>query len=222
MKNTFRTAAVGGFNRQDVTDYITRTAAETAETIRILEQERDEYAAAAAEKEQLAAEIENLREWLGESEAALEQEKAERERLGSADEEKKALEQKVASLEEQAAEYCRLKDHIAQVELDARKRAEELLAQADSQAKELLAAAKAQAEELLEKATAEAVEQRAALRGHIQSAAADFAALQKDLDVMKTHLTSELRKMDVAISQLPLACNKVGGEIKALEQKVSE
>ena len=82
--------------------------------------------------------------------------------------------------------------------------------------------AQSRAEELLEKATAEAVEQRAALRGHIQSAAADFAALQKDLDVMKTHLTSELRKMDVAISQLPLACNKVGGEIKALEQKVSE
>jgi len=229
MKNTFRTAAVGGFNRQDVTDYITKTAEETAETIRLLEQERDEYAAAAAEKDQLAVEAESLKELVSDLEATLAQERSERERLCAENEEKKVLEEKVASLEAQiasleaqAAEYRELKDHIAQVELEARKRAEDILAQVDSQAKELLAAAKSDAEELLGKANSEAEEARCVLRSQVQSAAADFALLQKDFDVMKNHLTSELRKMDVALSQLPLAFNKVSGELKQLEQKVSE
>ena len=222
MKNTFRTAAVGGFNRQDVTDYISKTAAETAETIRALEQERDEYAAAAAEKEKLVDEVASLREQLSAAMAELELVRAERERLVGADEKNKALEEKVAELEGQAAEYHELKDHIAQVELNARRRSEELLAQAEDEAAAKRAAAADDAQAMLAKAAEESAAIRRELHGQVQAVAVDYAALLRDFDVMKQHVTSELRKMDVSFTQLPLSFNKVSAELKALEQKAGE
>jgi len=222
MKNTFRTAAVGGFNRQDVTDYITKTAAETAETVRLLEQERDELAAAAAERDALAGEVESLREQLAALTAELEQERAERQRLSCADEAKRALEEKVADLEAQAAEYRELKDHIAQVELDARRRSEELLAQAEAQAAAITDEAKAAAEKLLAETKAEAAAVRRTLQAQVQSVSADYARLLQDFDVMKNHVTGELRKMEVSFTQLPLAFNKVSSELKQLEQKTAD
>ena len=222
MKNTFRTAAVGGFNRQDVMDYITKTAAETAETIRVLEQERDDYANAAAEKESLAAEAAMLREKLEAITAALESERSDRQRLSGADQAKLALEKQVAELESQAAEYRDLKEHIAQVELDARKLSEELLSQAERQSAALMEQAKKNAEEVVAKANEEAASVRRALSAQVQMVSGEYAQLLNDFDTEKSNVTSELRKMDVSFSQLPLAFNKMSAELKQLEQQSKE
>ena len=81
MEMTFRSAAFGGFNRQDVTDYITNTAKETSEQIAALEKERDQLQADLAAKESLEQEAAGLREQCAQLKADMEEKTSEIETL---------------------------------------------------------------------------------------------------------------------------------------------
>ena len=153
MDHQFRNAVFGGFNRQDVLDYLETLARENAQKRQELEQsigraegERDELCAQKqaleeqkraleGEKEELLrsvqrsqSELAALRTQLGEGEqTALEESRREAE----------ALREQVARLEPDAAAYAAVKDRSAGVELEAHRRAQGVLDQANSQARHL-------------------------------------------------------------------------------------
>ena len=80
MENTFRRAVFGGFNRQDVTEYISRTAREYSERLEQLEQENMNLRTQLEQKadleqtmERLRGEYENAAQQLAEERTAREQ-----------------------------------------------------------------------------------------------------------------------------------------------------
>ena len=182
MENTFKSSVFGGFNRDDVIRYIEKTSLESKQQIEALEQEsdglcrenaelRDKLAAAERERDKLAesystassaqdalkkgltaaqetiselrAQIEEGAQKLASAKAdcdrqlkakeeAAEQRIAElaaqhAERLSAAEQERKRLLSELDELRPQVEEYGRVKAHIADIELSARERAEQVL-----------------------------------------------------------------------------------------------
>ena len=139
----FRTAAFGGFNRQDVLDYIEKLtqenqekslelerALEREETVRTQSEARfaeAEEQAAACEK--LSEEVEQLRKDLAETQSALE----EKTRLAS------DLQKQVRALEPEAKSWQRLKDTAGDIEVSAHERAQVTIQNAQSHAADLRA-----------------------------------------------------------------------------------
>ena len=159
MDHQFRNAVFGGFNRQDVLDYLETLARENAQKRQELEQsigraegERDELRAQKqaleeqkraleGEKEELLrsvqrsqSELAALRTQLGEREQTARQTQ---QALEESRREAEALREQVARLEPDAAAYAAVKDRSAGVELEAHRRAQGVLDQANSQARHL-------------------------------------------------------------------------------------
>ena len=205
MEMTFRSAAFGGFNRQDVMDYITAAAKENGQRIAALEAERDALQSAAAERDVLQTEAESLRERNAALEASLAEMSRERDVYKIRAEADAAREPRLRELEAQAEEYQALKQHIAQIELDAHKRADQITAQAQREADQITAAARREAE----KARAQLSEEIRALSGR-------YEEILHTLEVASGHVTGELRKMDVAVGQLPLTFNRLSNLLRQL------
>ena len=153
MDHQFRNAVFGGFNRQDVLDYLETLARENAQKRQELEQsigraegERDELCAQKQVLEEQKRALEGEKEELLRSElAALRPQLGEREQtarqtqqaLEESRREAEALREQVARLEPDAAAYAAVKDRSAGVELEAHRRAQGVLDQANSQARHL-------------------------------------------------------------------------------------
>ena len=105
MENTFRRAVFGGFNRQDVTEYISRTAREYSERLEQLEQENMNLRTQLEQKADLEQTMERLR---GEYENAAQQlaeERTAREQLRRELEVSSGQAVQLAQLRQEAAEY---------------------------------------------------------------------------------------------------------------------
>lgn len=152
MDHQFRNAVFGGFNRQDVLDYLETLARENAQKRQELEQsigraegERDELCAQKqaleeqkraleGEKEELLrsvqrsqSELAALRTQLGEREQTARQTQ---QALEESRREAEALREQVARLEPDAAAYAAVKDRSAGVELEAHRQGPGVMAQA--------------------------------------------------------------------------------------------
>lgn len=156
----FRTAGFGGFHRQDVLDYIERTAKEQTEKREELTRQLEEAKETVqTQAEELAA----LKAQLEEAQAARTALEAEKEALNSQLEpfleegqSLESLKQQLEDARQQAEGYLQLKTEFADIELDARQRASKQLAQAKSQAEELTAQAQAEHDQLVAQAREEA------------------------------------------------------------------
>ncbi|MBR7146491.1 MAG: hypothetical protein IKD11_02080 [Oscillospiraceae bacterium] len=121
--NTFKGTLFGGFNREDVISYITKTSAASNERIAALEADIDKFC---RQEQEMRAQLDGV---LGEKEAlerelaALRAAAAERDVLAA---EVEALRAEVDTLRPQAEEYAKVKSHIAGIELEARQRNDEL------------------------------------------------------------------------------------------------
>ena len=229
MENTFKSSVFGGFNRDDVIRYIEKTSLESKQQIESLEQESDglcrenaelrdklaaaererdslkeSYATASDAQEALKKGLTAAQETIAELRAQLEDttQKAafaqkEHERLRAAqkaehEREMKKLQEELAALRAQAEEYSRVKAHIADIELSARERADAL----DAATRERLQA------------------MIAACRGHCEQALSTLGATCESV-------SSELKRADAAVAQLPEAFTTLEGqldELKKLEQ----
>ena len=205
---TFRSAAFGGFNRQDVTDYITNTAKETSEQIAALEKERDQLQADLAAKESLEQEVAGLREQCAQLKADVETKTSEIETLKRQAEERDDLARRVSELEGQADEYCELKQHIAGIELDAHRRADQLLEES-----------RRKADDIVSKANEDATRIRKQAEQMLQELCQQYEEQVRALEVAAGHVTGELRKMDVAVGQLPLAFNRLSAGLRDLKEQ---
>ena len=128
MDHPFRSAAVGGFNRQDVLDYLEKTAAENAqkqqELEKQLEQQKQELeqlrrrsgeleereAIFSRERESMSRELEQTK---GVLQDIRQREKAQSEELTKLRQERDRLRTRVAALEPDAAAYAAVKDRTA-------------------------------------------------------------------------------------------------------------
>ena len=152
MDHPFRSAALGGFNRQDVLDYLEKTSAENAQRqqelqqkLEAAEEERRQLSAKTTEQEeqlailrrdrdQLKEQLEQVQQALNSSQA---REEAQEEALAALRQERDPLKSRAEALEPDAAAYEAIKERTAGVELEAHCRAQNVLNQADAQAKEL-------------------------------------------------------------------------------------
>ena len=152
MDHPFRSAALGGFNRQDVLDYLEKTSAENAQRqqelqqkLEAAEEERRQLSAKTTEQEeqlailrrdrdQLKEQLEQVQQALNSSQA---REEAQEEALAALRQERDTFKSRAEALEPDAAAYEAIKERTAGVELEAHCRAQNVLNQADAQAKEL-------------------------------------------------------------------------------------
>lgn len=196
--NTFKSVAFGGFAKQDVIDYIEKTARESAAVQEKLQQENESLQAevktlaeqlesARTQLESLQVEREQLAAMLADETArreALEPVKPEAERLAG---EVERLTAETERLRPDAEAYAQFRERIGSIECEARKRAADL-----------------------EDAT------QAKLRQVVDQFRARYVDLMATFDTTASHVTSELRKVEVNLSQLPRAMDQNGVQLNEL------
>ena len=184
-----KSVTFGGFDKQDVIQYIEKAAAEQ----RTLQEELDrvkeqlgalqrEASARQSQTAELTAERDRLREELA-------QETAARQALEAL----KPLQAEVARLRPDAEAYAQFRERIGAIECEARKRAADLELATETQ---------------LRKTVAQFQEQYQALMDTFSAAAG--------------HVTGELRKVEVNLTQLPRTMDPSGAALKALAARLDQ
>ena len=196
--NTFKGSLFGGFNREDVIDYITKTSAESTARIESLESDVDKLT---AQENELRAQITSLREENDRlacaSTAAAEECDTLRTALDSANAELTALRAEAEALRAEndklrpmAEQYSTVKDHLAGIELDAHQRAEEYERSVRERLAALLGGCRAHCDEVL-----------------------------SSLSNTCIGVTGELRRAENSISSLPAAFNALREGLEKLEEE---
>ena len=203
--NTFKGSLFGGFNREDVIDYITKTSAESSARIESLESDVDKLT---AQENELRAQITSLREENDRlacaSTAAAEERDTLRTALDSANAELTALRAEAEALRAEnaalraendklrpmAEQYSTVKDHLAGIELDAHQRAEEYERSVRERLAALLGGCRAHCDEVL-----------------------------SSLSNTCIGVTGELRRAENSISSLPAAFNALREGLEKLEEE---
>lgn len=217
----FRGAALG-FNRQDVMEYIERVQKEAEgkntqlsgqldAALQEAEESRRALDTCTQERDELSRELEELRAqyeeeksaWDASAQASAGQEDA----LRVLTEEKERLAEQVRALEGQMESLRREKEKLTQLELDAHCRSDELLEQTRQQAEEILNRANLQAEETRTEAQAQADALLEETRQQVGITAAQCGELLRSCETITSHVSNELRRMDVAVAQLPVGMN---------------
>ena len=152
MDHEFRSAAFGGFHKQDVLDFLEATAKQTAQQRESLEKQleeerrradelQDQLESAQSQIMELSRERERLEGGslasngsLEQAEGQLQQLKEENARLRTELEQQR---QETARLKPEAEAYAAVKDRTAGIELDAHRRAQAVLDEAERQAAQL-------------------------------------------------------------------------------------
>jgi chromosome segregation ATPase len=211
----FRGSAFGGFNRQDVMDYIERAAKEHSEQVENLQQalaaaeeSRGELEAKLAEADQREArctgENGELRQNLSEKTAALEAARADLERKSSAlvraEESLALLRDQVKELAPAAESYRQIKERTATIELEAHRRAQAILDDANAQSRE----------------------KREEVEGWLRRVQSAYDRLRTDLDATLCHTAGELERVCRAMDGLSTAFAQQDEELKGLSERCRE
>ena len=204
MDHPFRSAAFGGFNRQDVLDYLEKTAAENARNQQELqrrleeaEEDRRKLASQESDQEERVTILNRDRESLSQQ---LEQVKA----VLEASRERDSLRRRVAELEPGAAAYTAVKERAAGVELEAHCRAQNVLNEADRQAREL----RRGMEQWLGRVQVE----YDALRSEVESTVSHAADQLEKAGKCLEQVTALLADQDVALEELSRAYDSTDRE----------
>ena len=192
MENyTFKSVAFGGFDKQDVIHYIEQAARESAANLEKLQQERDSLQ---TEAESLRSQVRELQTRLEvecslreQAQSQLEEEQAARQELEAGRDEAQRLRAELEKLRPEAEAYAQFRDRVGDIECDAHKRAAEL--EADTLAK---------------------------LRRTVELFRSQYVTLMSTFESTASHVTAELRKVEVNLTQLPRAMDQAGTELNEL------
>ncbi|SFP09037.1 hypothetical protein SAMN05216343_10328 [Oscillibacter sp. PC13] len=189
--NTFKSVAFGGFDKQDVIRYIEQTAKEAAAVQERLQQENDglraELQTTSAQLERLRTQLTELQREHGQLQDALSREQTARQALEPAKPEAERLAAELERLRPDAEAYAQFRERIGAIECEARKRAADLEASTVAR-----------------------------LEGMISSFQKQYQELVTTFDSTATHVTGELRKVEVNLAQLPRAMDQAGVELNEL------
>ena len=220
MDNHIFRSAFNGFNRQDVAAYIEKSQMEAANHVAELEKKLEILSKS---EEVLRGELESSRR---EYDALREnfQEQANEYAQTKFD-----LEAQLNDMREEVSAARREKESVAQLELEARRRSEDMMAekcaqaqeiveQAHAQAHEILTSANEQSEDIINKAHQSAETIRCEMEERVRHAGEKVDELSASVETIVAHVSAELRKMDVAVAQLPINFNHLkDGMKKVLE-----
>ncbi len=148
-------------------------------------------------------------------------------------EENQGLFRRVQDLEDQLASMRLEKERITQLELDAHQRADEVVAQASAQAQLIQTQAQAQADGTIHSANEEAQAAVAQARSQAQAllraaaekvgeTAAAYDQLFQSFPSITSHISGELRKLDVTAAQLPISFNHLKDGLHQLQEQARE
>ena len=195
--NTFKSVAFGGFAKQDVIDYIEKMARESADAQDGLRRENEELK---AESEALKNQVDGLRSQLEvfnlEHErltAALEAETERAKELEPFKPEAERLAEELERLRPDAAAYAQFRERIGAIECEARKRAADL--EESTQMK---------------------------LHHMVEQFRQQYTQLMSTFNATATHVNSELRKVEVTLTQLPRALDCNEAELKELASALEQ
>lgn len=194
MENSiFKSVTFGGFDKQDVISYIERTAKEAVEAQQNLQREndglRDEVRILGDQVSDLQSRIEELQSENARLREAQDRECALREKLETLEPKAARLAAEVETLRGDAEAYARFREQIGAIECEARQRAADLEDEASSRLRRLM--------------------------GQFQT---QYRVLMGTLETTAAHVNSELRKIEVNLTQLPRAMDQSGVELKELEE----
>ena len=189
---TFKTVTFGGFDKQDVARYMEQLTREHEEALAALQSEN---AALKEKNSHLEAENRSLRTQSDAQAASLSQLSAQAEKLleevaalRDYPEKYEALRTEADGLRKDAEAYVEFRNRIGNIECEAQQRAAKL--EADTQAQ---------------------------LRRMAESFHAQYEALTGTFDAAAAHVTAELRKVEVNLTQLPRSLDGVGRELEQLD-----
>lgn len=205
VENQIRSVAFGGFNRQDVLDYIEKSGEEQKEKEALLQKQAEELKAALAAAEQerdrlsqeaaaLRAENETLR---AEESAARQREAARQQELEELRQSNEELKLTVAQLKPQADMLNDVKSQMVDIEMDARVRSDGILKKANQSAQ----AVYAQAEEIL-----------AAVRQQ-------YGKTQSELGTVTAHVLQELKAAQRAVEEMSITFSRSSAAVAGLKLK---
>lgn len=194
---TFKTVTFGGFDKQDVACYMEQLTREHEEALAALQSEN---AALKEKNSHLEAENRSLRTQSDAQAASLSQLSTQAEKLleevaalRDYPEKYEALRVEADALRPDAEAYVEFRNRIGNIECEAQQRAAKL--EADTQAQ---------------------------LRQMAESFRAQYEALTGTFDAASAHVTAELRKVEVNLSQLPRTLDSVSRELEKLDAILPE
>lgn len=189
---TFKTVTFGGFDKQDVAHYVEQLTQEHSAALSALQEEN---AALKEKSSHLEAENRRLRTQADIQAASLSQLSTQAEKLleevaalRDYPEKYEALRTEADGLRKDAEAYVEFRNRIGNIECEAQQRAAKL--EADTQAR---------------------------LRRMAESFRVQYEALTGTFDAASAHVTSELRKVEENLSQLPRALDPVDRELEKLD-----
>lgn len=122
MSASFKKCMFGGFDPEDVIAYIDSTAKESQEKIAALTEENQSLSQS---NQEMQGELNLLRQQFVDQEKVTHELEELREQLATATQKLQQLEQEADMLRAQTKDYQSLKDHIAEIEINAHRRTEE-------------------------------------------------------------------------------------------------
>lgn len=194
---TFKTVTFGGFDKQDVARYVEQLTQEHSAALVALQEEN---AALKEKNSHLEAENRSLHTQADAQAASLSQLSAQAEKLleevaalRDYPEKYEALRTETDGLRKDAEAYVEFRNRIGNIECEAQQRAAKL--EADTQAQ---------------------------LRRMAESFRAQYETLTGTFDAAAAHVTAELRKVEVNLTQLPRSLDGVGRELEQLDAILPE
>lgn len=190
MENySFKTAAFGGFDKQDVVRYLEQTAEKSAALQRELEQENDRLR---RQNEDLTAQVEALQKQLEDLAAQRDQLQSHAEKESAAQESLRRMERDVSRLTAEAGAlrpdaeaYARFRMHLGNIECEARNRAQDLEEAAAVRTRQTAETFQSQYRKLMDTFTAAA--------GHV---AQELQTLQEALDRLPRNMDGTEAELD--------------------------
>lgn len=193
-----KSVTFGGFDKQDVIRYIEQTSEKAAAAQKELQAEnaglRSQVTALTDEAAALQEQLETLTAQRDQLQAALQQESAVRQELEALkplEEEAARLRAEVEALRPDAQAYAQFRERIGAIECEARERAASLEASTAAQ-----------------------------LRRTVDLFRAQYQTLMSTFETTASHVTGELRKVEVNLSQLPRAMDQAGTELNELAARL--
>lgn len=189
--NNFRSVAFGGFDRQDVISYIERTAREAAAAQEALRRENDELRqereALSSQLATLRYQMETLRAEHARVQTELDRETAARQELEALRPQAERLSAEAEALRSDAGAYARFRERIGAIECEARQRAATLEDETNGR-----------------------------LRQVTEHFRTQYQTLMDSFEAAASHVSGELRKIEVSLAQLPRAMDQSGAELDRL------
>lgn len=193
-----KSVTFGGFDKQDVIHYIEQASEKAAAAQKALQAENDglrgQVTGLTGELEALRSQMAELTAQRDQLRAALDRETAARqelEPLKPLEGEAARLRAEVEALRPDAQAYAQFRERIGSIECEARERAASLEASTAAQ-----------------------------LRRTVDLFRAQYQTLMSTFETTASHVTGELRKVEVNLSQLPRAMDQAGTELNELAARL--